>query len=162
MVVVVVGIVDFGLEVNGSGEVVVHNNTGVPIPKLSEDTIKLPLGMWCHIILILSFDRSLFSIYCDGELLATVPCTGVSKLASGFASTLFVAGRPVDGADSGGGEIVDGMIGSVAEVRLWSRPRSHEEIVVGRGRHALQGTEGDLLGCWRVDEGAGHIIHDCR
>lgn len=112
--------------------------------------------------MVISFETSMLYIYCDGDLLASAPCNNVTKLAGGFAKVLFVAGRPVDGAESGGGDIVDGLKGSVAEIRLWSIPRSPDEILVTRSRSALSGTEERLLGCWRVDEGSSHIIHDTR
>lgn len=110
----------------------------------------------------LSFETSMLCIFCDGELLASTPCSNVTKLAEGFTKVLFVAGRPVDGAESGGGEIVDGLKGSVAEIRLWSVARSQDEVVGTRSRGALMGMEEGLLGCWRIDEGSSHIIHDSR
>ena len=72
-----------------------------------------------------------------------------------------MGGRPRDG-ESGGGDVLDGLDGSLAEVRLWSVVRKAEEVEATQGRKTLTGDEEGLAGWWRMDEGAGHAIHDAR
>lgn len=49
--------------------------------------------------------------------------------------------------------------GSVAEVRIWDRTRTQEEIKVNK-HHRLTGNEAGLVGYWPFDEDAGNIVHD--
>jgi hypothetical protein len=73
-----------------------------------------------------------------------------------------VGGRPKDGAELGGGDVVDVMHGGVAEVRLWSTARSEEQVQAALGRSALRGDEEGLEGWWRVDQGGNHAVPDAR
>lgn len=72
--------------------------------------------------------------------------------------SLLVGGRLPDGDV----EPLDGMHGSVAEVRLWSGGRSADELRASAGRAGVTGQEDGLVGWWRVDEGGGHEVHDGR
>ncbi|MBW4526735.1 MAG: LamG domain-containing protein [Phormidium tanganyikae FI6-MK23] len=49
--------------------------------------------------------------------------------------------------------------GQMDEVRIWSRARSQEELVEEMC-YRLVGNELDLVGYWRMDEGAGAVISD--
>ena len=49
--------------------------------------------------------------------------------------------------------------GLIDEVRLWSIPRSDQEIADNMNR-ALFGDEAGLLGYWRMDESSGQVIYD--
>lgn len=53
----------------------------------------------------------------------------------------------------------DRFIGKLAEVRIWSRPRSEEEIRSTMGARIV-GPRPGLVSCWPLNEGCGGAVHD--
>jgi hypothetical protein len=87
----------------------------------------------------------------DGNLL-TVTVDGVPQLASSELSQVTPVGQAVQWL--GGG-----FVGTVDEVRTWSRSRTVEDI--RSQMHVRQsGLEEGLAGYWRLDEGAGTTVWD--
>jgi hypothetical protein len=118
-----------------------HNTTGAPTPEL---TAAAGAG-------------GVLSVLGDGEVVATAFSTHLAKLTQSFSKGLFVGA-----VDSGTGDPAFGLRGAVAEIRLWGTPRTPDQIAGLLGRRALTGKEEEVLAWWRIDEGAGHVLHDCR
>mgnify|MGYP000671570531 FL=1 len=95
-----------------------------------------------------TFDGKNLRLYIDGGEVATQPCVGTINPDSGALSI---------GQDDGlAGRFFGGQI---AEVRIWNRALSKEEIP--REMNArLVGNELGLVGYWPLNEGAGNVVTD--
>ncbi len=102
----------------------------------------LAVDQWVHIAWVKDGRR--YRLYRDGELFAD------KQAPPRFftAETAYWIGR------------VDNYFrGQLAEVRIWSRARSEDEIKTDMNRR-LSGTEDGLVAYWPLDEGEGGVIHD--
>lgn len=111
----------------------------------------LPLGVWTHLAAVRDPAQPALRLYVNGVLEAELALTGVTGLAHA-ASTAVTA----LGASSA---LTEGLFGALAEVRVWGRVRSAEELSAA-ARNRARGDEPDLAACWPLSEGVGETVHD--
>lgn len=102
-------------------------------------------GVWHHVAAVRS--GTTLALYLDGQPLpGTFAGTAPPPLnvSNGLRLTIGTVDRPQ--------EPYRGFIGSLAELRLWSRQRTPEEIAAGSGRRLAPGTP-DLVGYWSAELG---------
>jgi hypothetical protein len=87
-------------------------------------------------------------LYLDGD--------DVGKTTDTYASNAATRDSLFLGSQNGKAKFFSGQID---EVRLWSRARSPKELVEEM-HYRLVGNESELVGYWRMDEGAGTVISD--
>ncbi|NNM25211.1 MAG: LamG domain-containing protein [Phycisphaerales bacterium] len=107
----------------------------------------LVVGQWTHVAVV--FDESFDAhFYIDGVLAQTI--TGSTP-----------QNPSVNSFDLGRNPSIDQQVwdGLIDEVRYWSRVRTQEEIAADRDA-VLTGTEPDLVGYWRFEEGEGKTASD--
>ena len=108
-------------------------------------TGSLVVGRWDHFAG--TYDGTTNRIYQNGELVA---------------EQAHIAGGPVG---TGGDLFIGfwpsawGFAGVIDEVRIWNAVRTEAEIEAWMSR-PLTGSEPDLLGYWRLNEGSGQVIAD--
>ena len=102
---------------------------------------------WCHIAM--TYDGTVSSIFVNGILVASQPCT----LAVPMNSTipLRLGGSPFIPNQA--------MHGYLDEVRIWNYPRSQSQLKDNMNK-LLFGDEPGLVGYWTFDEDAGTIVKD--
>jgi hypothetical protein len=103
-------------------------------------------GQWHHVSLVGNSMSATYELYIDG-VLSTSVITPVNawtgSIVSGFDVLTFA---PV-------------TRGSYDDIRFWSVARNAGQIA-GDMNTCLAGTESDLTGYWRVDEGAGRMLNN--
>ncbi|NVB39173.1 hypothetical protein G6O69_15125 [Pseudenhygromyxa sp. WMMC2535] len=102
-------------------------------------------GQWQHVAV--SRKGKTLTFFLDGR------AVGKAKLRGAAVATgqgVGVGARPRNAA---------GFRGAIAEVRIWERARSPEDIR-GHARRELTGGEAGLLAYWPADEGAGARVQD--
>ncbi len=105
----------------------------------------LVVGRWDHFAC--TYDGTTMRIYQNGEPVAEQ--VHVAGGSIGIANTIFIGIWPS----------AFGFSGIIDEVRIWNAVRTEDEI--DRWMNLpLYGSEPDLLGYWRLDEGAGQVITD--
>lgn len=105
----------------------------------------------CHTLGIVREANNTITVYLDGANVYT------RALSASKTITRPSADIPAYiGADRASGEYFTGLI---KEVRLWNVARSASEIDAFR-LVGLDGAEADLLGYWKLDQGAGEIVKD--
>ncbi len=130
----------FSAETNGYPTLGVFNADGSP-PTLSS-TNQLPLNQWAH--LAATFDGTNSCIYING-ILSAFGTNEVSPIS--VVRTNNYIGQSAFPADSHANAIFD-------EVRIWNVARTHGQIQDTMNR-PLTGTEPNLVGYWRFDDGTG-------
>ena len=118
-----------------------NGNAGAP------DTAhgSVPWDQWVHVAI--TNDGTTAKTYINGELKAEGPTGG--KLAIDH-TPLYVA-RRLDG------EASNYFKGQMADIRVWDRVRSPQDITSQMGQR-LTGTEEGLVGYWPLDEGEGATV----
>ncbi|MEN8005732.1 MAG: LamG-like jellyroll fold domain-containing protein [Candidatus Krumholzibacteriota bacterium] len=105
----------------------------------------LPYGQWVHVAG--TYDGTAMRLFVDGVEVS-------SRAASGQIHAYdrdVMIGRF--------GNFVDGIIGSIDEVRLWEVARTPEQIQQMMCSK-LDGDEAGLVACWEFDEGSGQTAFD--
>lgn len=105
----------------------------------------LAAGEWTHVALVLDAENQTLSWIVNGERTATLP---------GVAPPSFTNVNAQIGAGAAGN-----YAGLIDEIRIWTRPRSAEEIAADM-QHRLIGFELGLALYWRLDEGSGATVTD--
>lgn len=107
---------------------------------------QLSLNQWYHVTVVLdsSYDAQ---FYINGELLETVSGDRPPRITT----------KPLEIGSTTNSEYWHGKI---AELRLWNKARSAEEIKTNMS-HRLTGYESGLLAYWLLDERYGNIVPDC-
>lgn len=103
------------------------------------------LNNWHH--LAFSYDGVTVKTYLDGVLHSSTPYN--KKIDIG--TNTYLGEYP-----SGGPRYLKGIID---DVRIWNVIRSDSEIMNNKDKK-LNGNENGLVGCWKLDEGAGNIVRD--
>jgi hypothetical protein len=107
---------------------------------------QLSAGQWSHVAIV--FDRNNAAhFYVNGQLVQTIP--GGLPAARGDAAAYL-------GTFSGTSEFWHGQL---ADIRVWNRARSAQEIQADM-RRRFRGNESGLVGYWLLDEGTGNIAYD--
>lgn len=107
-----------------------------------DTNVTMPVQRWAHLAVTFKGDTAIF--YLNGQEMARF---------GGFVAplrtqrSLNYIGRSHWAADA----FANIML---AELRIWGRARTREEILNDRDRR-LTGTEPDLVGCWHLDDGKG-------
>ena len=113
--------------------------TSFPVPKGD-------LGNWVHLAGV--YDGSSWRLYRNGvEVSAIRSTTGAVKVNQNWAI----------GARGNGAERF--FQGQIADIRIWNRARSPQEIQAEMNRE-LSGDEPGLVGYWSVSEGQGNSLRD--
>jgi hypothetical protein len=127
-----------------------NSSLGFLISRGPTDTVYTPsgslvVGEWSHFAG--TWDGTTMRIYKNGKLVndKVHPAPG----SVGFFSDLILGSWPDAGE----------FPGTMAEVRIWNTVRTEAEISAWMSR-PLTGSEPDLLGYWRLDEGFGQLIAD--
>lgn len=107
----------------------------------------VPLGRWCHVSVVR--DGKTIRFYCDGEPAG----------ASNSADELPLRRGPVPVCIGSGMGLTHCLEGSLAELRVFSRAVSAEELR-GHYRRPFAGDEPGLTALWHLDEVAGSLVRD--
>jgi hypothetical protein len=105
------------------------------------------LGSWCH--LAGTYDGDSLKCYLNGSLLGSSYAGSISVSSSSplYFSYDDVQNFPYE------------LTGSIDEVRIWNYARTEQEIRNSMNVR-LAGSEGGLVGYWRLDEGQGQVVSD--
>jgi hypothetical protein len=103
------------------------------------------IGRWVHLAGV--YDGAAWHLYRDGAQIATAPAS---------RGAIHVNAPWAIGAKGGGGERF--FAGEIAEVSIWNRARTADEIRAGMG--GLAGGEPGLVGYWRLDDATGATARD--
>jgi hypothetical protein len=101
---------------------------------------------WHHWACSYNHQNKTQELYCDGVLVQT-NTTNSDCLATGE----LLLGCRFD--------LNERFSGTIDEVRIWNRSRSHDEIKADLN-YRLEGNEPGLIGYWQFDEGSGNTIGD--
>lgn len=123
----------------------ITNNTDARIPRTPENSIEW--DKWSHVAITNNGQNA--KTYINGELEAE-GATGGSLIVD--KTPLYVA-RNLEGKSK------DYFKGQIADIRIWNKSRSQEEIKNDMGRR-LKGDEEGLVGYWPLNEGSGNIAGD--
>lgn len=125
---------------------------GRPIKVFSQaEATAVPIGRWIHVAAVVSDKAQKF--YVDGELASALARDGFLRP---FEHELLIGNSDFSGSP---GNEPTGFRGYIAEVRIWSIPRTQAQIKKAMGRY-LRGTERGLLAYFPLVEGKGQVIHD--
>lgn len=122
----------------GSGDLVVEVVDGSGTARTLVAPAALAVGKWAHVSVVLS-ERGTARMVVDGSERASAKL----PLPAAGARRLGYIGRSLARAD-------ETFKGSLAEVRLWTRDLSNDEIEASR-RRRLSGEEPELAGYWPLD-----------
>lgn len=107
----------------------------------------VPLGRWCHVAVVR--DGKAIRFYCDGEPTgANTSCDELPLRRGGVP--LYI------GCERGQLRYFEG---SLAELRVWSRALSSDEVR-DNYRRPLTGDESGLAALWPLDDGVGSVLRD--
>jgi hypothetical protein len=109
------------------------------------DACALTASAWTHVAVVR--DAGSWRFYQSGELKQTVP--GVTPMMPSGGLWLGVSGSTG----------TEGLVGSVDEVRIWTRARSNDELRAA-ARVSLRGDEPGLAHYYRLDETGGATAAD--
>ena len=109
------------------------------------DSTTVPLNQWTHVATTREGDT--MKLYRNGVAVKTV--TGYVDSPIVQSETIRIASRE--------GPSTDSFSGSIAEVRIWNRACSGDEILRMMS-HKLRGTESGLIGYFPLDEGSGSVM----
>ncbi len=131
----------------GSGDLVLELVDRTNTPRTLVAPAALVAGKWAHVSVVLS-ERDAARIVVDGRerVSAKLPLIADGPRKLGFL------GRSLARAD-------ETLHGALAEVRLWTRDLSNDEIEASRGRQ-LTGHEPDLAAYWPLDALVGGRLPD--
>ncbi|MBR4170574.1 MAG: LamG domain-containing protein [Kiritimatiellae bacterium] len=105
----------------------------------------VPLNQWTHVAATRA--GSTVTLYRNGVAVKTVSNFVDSPILQ--SETIRIASRE--------GPSTDSFSGSIAEVRIWNRACSGDEILRTMS-HKLRGTESGLIGYFPLDEGTGSVM----
>lgn len=108
------------------------------------------LNTWHHVVATYDHAANNVRFYIDGELVATRTSPGALNDTSGDPA--YIGYSP-----SGANEFSNGLI---AEVRLWNRALTTEEVQTNFAASSIAGNSTGLVGLWRFDEGSGLTAND--
>ncbi|MCL5096551.1 MAG: FG-GAP-like repeat-containing protein [Candidatus Omnitrophica bacterium] len=103
-------------------------------------------GTWYHVASVC--DGTNASLYVDGALMATGP---VEPNYSPYGGGTWIGGEACCGGNN--------FPGIIQDVSIWNRPLSQAEVASFRA-HSPTGSETGLIGCWRLQDGAGTTVPD--
>ena len=109
------------------------------------DSATIPLNQWTHVAA--TREGSTVTLYRNGVAVKTQPNFLDSTILQ--SETIRIANRE--------GPNTDSFSGSLAEVRIWNRACSGDEISRTMS-HKLRGTESGLIGYFPLDEGSGSVM----
>jgi hypothetical protein len=115
------------------------------------EAMKVPMGVWTHIALVASNKAGKF--YVNGELASA---GGRNGYLEPYAHALLIGTSNFRGFP---GDEPTGFRGQIAEIRLWSIPRTQAAIKKTMN-HYLRGNEHGLLAYFPMLEGKGQVLHD--
>ena len=114
-------------------------------------------GVWTHLAVVL--DGTNATIYQDGQNVgsAALPAdfagVDLTKYYNGWRQVQFFSiGRSVDNTRS--------FCGKMAEVRLWNRALSADEINAENHFYTVDSDSEGLVAYWKLNEGEGTVFHD--
>ena len=125
-----------------------HTNTGIDDGPPDTPRGSIRWGEWNHVAI--TNDGQTARTLIDGSERSSVSLAGKTVIVD---QTPLIIGRSLDNTSS---QFYAGMI---AELRLWNRARSVQEIATDRLR-GLVGDEAGLVGYWRASEGSGAGLVD--
>ena len=120
----------------------------------SAGTTVVPIGEWHHAAA--TYDGACWRLYLDGVPEVLDPAWEACPAAPPRSDNVQHAG--IGAAMNQYGQRLGAFAGAIDEVRVWSRPRTPEEIAANV--HAEITAAPDLLGRWGLNEGAGGTAHD--
>lgn len=109
-------------------------------------SLQVQTHQWYHVAG--TYDGANVKIYVNGSLQGTTPAT----IVIGNAGELTFGYHDLPSAPYW-------LHGSLRELRIWQVARTQTEIQATMNQ-TLTGTEADLVGYWRLDEGSGQVAHD--
>ena len=109
------------------------------------DSTALPLNQWTHVAAVRAGDT--VTLYRNGVAVKSV---------SNFVDSPILQDEPFRIA-SRSGPSSESFGGSLAEIRIWNKALSGDEIRRARS-HKLRGTESGLMGYFPLDEGSGSVM----
>ena len=105
---------------------------------------------WAYVAYTFDDTKDEERLYINGNL--EVNCTNTNSMGNSSNARYF-------GTDGNGSSYTNDFNGSIAEVAIWNKTLTQDEIV--RYMHSsLKGDESALVGYWPLDEGAGTTVYD--
>ncbi len=114
-------------------------------------TTAMNVGQWRHVAIIATSENNgTFKFYLDGASYGTF--TDMSIVSLGISNGNLMIGGTSSFAS-------DRLQGAIDEVRIWKLERTQSEIQANMNRQ-ITGTDANLVGYWRMDEGSGNTVAD--
>ncbi len=110
------------------------------------------VNQWQHVAGVCDMNSELLKLYVNGELIEQRAIATVPQISNDPV----VIGATFRGDSLGVEDFFDGLI---KDVRIWNIARTQAEIKENMHTQ-LDGTETGLTANWKINEGAGQIIHD--
>lgn len=114
------------------------------------------LSKWTHLAAVVDSEINRVTLFVNGEPLASAACTRKFTTGTLFQHHMWVLGA------SYSSQAQNIVRGAIADVRVWGRALTQEDIQEGNRRTQAPEwkREADLLACWPMDEGLGSVIVD--
>ncbi len=107
---------------------------------------------WHH--LAVTYDGRYTKLYVDGDLKDTDDAGSSYSITYAYSNALIIGGEAQTGTSA-----IDFFNGNIDEVRIWNSARTQTEIQE-KMYVTLAGSESNLVGYWRFDEGSGSTVYD--
>lgn len=119
----------------------------------------LPGGEWAHLAVVVDGSAKTVTLYQNGEVVASgtipenaFPIDLTETTMGAEQGQAFAVGRAYDNARD--------FCGSMAELRLWNRPLSQDEIKAAGHFYSVDPASDGLVAYWKMNEGSGSTFKD--
>lgn len=140
-----------------SDQIQVTNGSYSKFPTTGNAANALPVNQWVHIAV--TYDSGKICIYVDGRLQSSGNC--------GYGAINWGTYAPIDQEQSGRGfhigysyERKRQLPGEIAEVRIWNRVLTAEEIAAPDHFYFVEPDSENLVAYWKFNEGSGSVVRD--
>ena len=140
-----------------SDQIQVTNGSYSKFPTTGNPANALPVNRWVHIAV--TYDSGKVCIYVDGKLQSSGNC--------GYGAVNWGVYAPIDQEQSERGfhigysyELKRQLPGEIAEVRVWNRVLTADEIAAPDHFYTVDPASENLVAYWKFNDGAGNVVRD--
>lgn len=136
---------------------VIYYSNGAEVKLFS--SVDIPVGVWTHLAVVMDGTANTLTIFQDGTSVASADLNAVvdeidyTNEFTGWAQPeKFRLGRSSTSNRD--------FVGMMAEVRIWNRALSSDEITASGHFYSVDPSSEGLVAYWKLDEGEGNVFKD--